>query len=40
MIVETDLFVLGTSEQVAPSYHIRVTLPAATTADKLDPMAV
>ena len=35
MIVETNLFVLGTSEQVDPSYHIRVTLPAAAPADEL-----
>jgi hypothetical protein len=29
MIVELDLFVLGTSEKIQPSHHIRVTFPAA-----------
>jgi len=28
MIVETNVCVLGTSEYVDPSHHVRVTLPA------------
>jgi len=36
MIVELNLFILGTSEQIQPSYRIRMTRPAATAASKLD----